>query len=657
MSVAEIMFVVAGLLVGLAFQGGMFLFAIPFAVVALLLGIMNRPRLAGPSATTQTNALPVISFKSKATGAVPVVSPDLRSEFRSENGMMNEPESALKISQVWARANADINKGMGDMLRSLKAIVPHVNSIVVFTQLNNPKEWGIRNYVNDKESSVDACVRITENSGLVSQLFRSGVNRLLEGDLPGSKSLNYYIDHPPIKSVVAVPMLDNNGARIGALVMDSTHPNAFTDVIAQALVYIAGAITMLDYKGFLSAQKHIALQQYSGLYNYQRKFFQTMTVKDIYKQIINYVRDNVAYDRLTILVLNKGTESSGRVVFCDGVDSKEFSEKRFTLSDKGIFVLSLLHNRPVERNFPSGFREYVPRLNDSEKRNLNLRQLFVMPIAATADAEIADIAICLESASSRPYSIHEKELLKAFAGVAGFAYDRARKFEHGREMASRDSMTGLMNKATLFEKLRSEKVRAARKKYNIGVLMLDIDHFKHVNDTYGHPIGDVVIKGYAKAISDEIRKDIDVVGRFGGEEFVVGLVETTAEGMMETAERIRKAIAKLSFDVHMAEPLKVTVSIGAYLVAPSFMDMEKAVSNADQALYKAKEGGRNQVVQFEEVSLSAASASAPVAAPKGVVAPNPDPTAPTAPTAIVPPVAPETSDIPVIRVGGDSPSV
>lgn len=602
------MFVVAGLLVGLAFQGGMFLFAIPFAVVALLLGMMNRPRLAGPNSSS-TATLPIISLKSRSTGNVPVVSPDLRSEFRNENGMMNEPESALKVSQVWARANADINKGMSDILRSFKGVIPHVNTIIVFTQLNSPREWGVRNYVNDKEASVDPCVRISENSGIVSQLFRSGVNRLLEGDLPSSKSLTYYIDHPAIKSVVAVPMLDHNGHRIGALVMDSTHPNAFTDVTAQALTYIASAITMLDYKGFLSAQKHIALQQYSGLYNYQRKFFQTMTVKDIYKQIINYVRDNVAYDRLTILVMNKGTENSGRVVFCDGVDAKEFAEKRFTLSDKGIFVLALMRNRPIERSFPPGFNDYVPRLNDSEKRNTNLRQLFVMPISTEPDSAVADIAICLESGSSRPYSEHEKELLKAFAGVAGFAYDRARKFEHGKEMASRDSMTGLMNKRTLYERLKAEKTRAARRKYDIGVLMMDIDHFKHVNDTYGHNIGDVVINGFAKTISEEIRKDIDVVGRYGGEEFVVGLIETTAEGMIETAERIRKAIEKLVFDIHQAEPLKVTVSIGAYLVNPEFNDMEKAVQNADQALYKAKESGRNRVVQFEERPLDAAAAN------------------------------------------------
>ena len=610
MSVAEILFVVAGLLLGLAFQGGMFLFLIPFAVVAFVLACMNRPRLAGPNSQQPATApIPTI-FKKHPTAQSPIITPTLQHEFaNAPRGMANEPEAALKVNQVWARANADINRSMTDMLLALKIVVPHVNSVIVFTQMENQKEWGIRNFANDKEISVNLRTRITETSGLLGQLFRSNVNRLLEGDLPGAKSVMYYIDNPSIKSVVAVPMIDHaSGLRVGALVMDSVYPNAFNDMTANALKFIASAISMLDYKGFYSAQKHIALQQYGGLYSYLRKFFQTMTVKDIYKQIINYVKANMAYDRLTILALDQDDDMNGHVVFCDGVDSEQFANKTFTLSDKGVFVLALLRNRPMERSFLPGFKDYLPRLNDSERKNLNLRQILVMPIAAEHDSETAEIAICLESSSSMPYNDHEKELLKAFAGVAGFAYNRARKFEQGCDQAMRDGHTGLINKKTMFEKLRAEKVRADRSKYSIGLLMMDIDHFKHVNDTYGHPIGDVVIKGIADTISKEIRGEIDVVARFGGEEFVVALIDTNAEGMVETAERIRKSVEKLVFDVHQAEPLRVTVSVGAFLLTQGFNgDLQKAINNADQALYRAKEGGRNQVVQFETVEKEPAA--------------------------------------------------
>ena len=108
--------------------------------------------------------------------------------------------------------------------------------------------------------------------------------------------------------------------------------------------------------------------------------------------------------------------------------------------------------------------------------------------------------------------------------------------------------------------------------------------------------------------SVDIRKEIDVVARYGGEEFVVALIDTTPEGMIETAERIRKAVGKLEFNVHQVDPLRVTVSIGAFLVEPGFTDMKKAINNADQALYKAKDGGRNQVVRFETVETEAVGA-------------------------------------------------
>ncbi|OIP52147.1 MAG: hypothetical protein AUK31_03710 [Fibrobacteres bacterium CG2_30_45_31] len=134
--------------------------------------------------------------------------------------------------------------------------------------------------------------------------------------------------------------------------------------------------------------------------------------------------------------------------------------------------------------------------------------------------------------------------------------------------------------------------------------MLDIDHFKHINDTYGHPAGDEVIKGIASRIRDEVRGEIDVVARYGGEEFVVGLVDCSPEALKETAERIRKAIGDKLFDIHRAEQIPVTVSIGSFLVRPEYRDMKQALSFADKALYKAKNGGRNQVVEYIEYSGS-----------------------------------------------------
>ncbi len=604
MQMSIILFVVAGFLLGLSLQGGMFLFLIPFAGVAAALGYMNLPRIPGG----KTASLPVVGSAVRATGITPAVTPELKNSFGDSETDYNEPGSTLRVNQVWARADADVKKAFGDMLEGLKRIVPNVHSLVVFSPLNSMKEWGIRAYAcSNPEAKIATDVKITENTGLISQLFRLDVNRLLEGDLSGGKPLLYYIDNPMIKSVVAVPMLDRGKNRVGAVVMDSLYPSAFNQHTAQALTYIASTLYTLYFKSFVSAKNYIEQQQFSVLYHYQHQFFKNMSVKEIYRQISEYVKGNIPFDRMMILALDRQNdynlhqERTGRVVSCYGIDADQFENKTFTLSDKGLAILALYHNRPVERTFnQSAFNAYIPRIDSQEKKNMDIRQLFVMPVPSDATAEQAELAICLESRRSDRYSEHEMNLLKAFAGVAGFAYARACQVERDKDLATRDGLTGLINHRTLHENLRTEKIRADRQKYNIGVLMMDIDHFKNVNDTYGHPIGDVVIKGIAGAISGEIRKEIDVVARYGGEEFVVGLVDTTPEGMIETAERIRQAVMKLVFDVHQQDPLRVTVSIGAFLVTPDFHDMKKAVNYADQALYKAKEGGRNQVIQYTD---------------------------------------------------------
>ena len=602
MLMSNILFMVAGLLIGVAFQGGMFLFLIPVAGIAVALGFMNLPRIPG----RKTATIPVVTRAMRATGLAPAVSPDLRNSVKDESAEYNEPTSTLKVNQVWARANADVNKAMTDLLQGLKRVVPNANSLLVFSNLASPKEWGIRVYSAESSSQIATDVKITETSGLLGQLFNMDVERLLEGDLSGGKSLLYYIDNPPIKSLVAVPILDLNKNRMGALVVDSLYPNAFSQSTAQAMANIASALHVLYYKSFVSAKNYIGQHQFSILYSYQHKFFQTMSVKDIYHQIFDYVQQNIPFDRMMLLALDPAEENShkereGRVVCCAGIDSEQFAQKRFSLSDKGLAVLALFQNRPVERYFSSSSSQYVPRIDNHETKNLDFRQLFVMPVSTDNNAGQAELAICLESRTSGRYTEHEMQLLKAFAGVAGFAYARACLHEQEKEQATRDGMTGLINNRTMHEILRTEKIRADRRKYNIGVLMMDIDHFKSVNDTYGHQVGDIVIKGIAGAINSEIRKDIDLVARYGGEEFVVGLIDTTPEGMIETAERIRKAVLQLEFEVHQPSPLRVSISIGAFLVTPEYKDnMMKAVKNADQALYKAKEGGRNQVIQYTE---------------------------------------------------------
>jgi diguanylate cyclase (GGDEF)-like protein len=166
-----------------------------------------------------------------------------------------------------------------------------------------------------------------------------------------------------------------------------------------------------------------------------------------------------------------------------------------------------------------------------------------------------------------------------------------------KEMAFKDGLTGLFNHAVLMELFEKEVNKQERNKRSISFMMLDIDFFKKVNDTYGHLAGDMIIKQVADIIKNSVR-DSDIVGRYGGEEFGVVLSETNAQEAGQVSERIRQTVENNSFDIG-TEKVKITLSIGIYTKDyAEALGYKEVIKRADEALYKAKQNGRNRVEHF-----------------------------------------------------------
>ncbi|MCM0082409.1 GGDEF domain-containing protein [Geomonas sp. Red32] len=177
------------------------------------------------------------------------------------------------------------------------------------------------------------------------------------------------------------------------------------------------------------------------------------------------------------------------------------------------------------------------------------------------------------------------------------------------EMSRLDPMTRLLNRSHLEQTLSEEMSRAQRYGTPLSVLMIDIDFFKSINDTYGHVCGDQVIKAIANLLKDTVRR-IDVVGRYGGEEFCCVLPETASDNAVLLAERLRGMVEE---KVHTfgAHTLKVTISVGVAELSPGRDTLERLVNAADDALYRSKHQGRNRVTcaALEESAPHPASAS------------------------------------------------
>jgi diguanylate cyclase (GGDEF)-like protein len=163
-------------------------------------------------------------------------------------------------------------------------------------------------------------------------------------------------------------------------------------------------------------------------------------------------------------------------------------------------------------------------------------------------------------------------------------------------LSERDSLTGVFNRRKLEQVLDTELSRARRYDGALSVVMFDIDHFKRVNDQFGHLVGDETIRHVARTAVGTLRSN-DVIGRYGGEEFVALLPEVALDGAVAAAERMRQAVAALPVP-GAPRSLMVTVSLGVAAYCPDLPGTVALIDQADQALYRSKRGGRNRVTAF-----------------------------------------------------------
>ncbi len=167
-----------------------------------------------------------------------------------------------------------------------------------------------------------------------------------------------------------------------------------------------------------------------------------------------------------------------------------------------------------------------------------------------------------------------------------------RRYSHLNELLQYDALTKVFNRRTLEGNLSAELNRVKRYKQPSSIMLLDLDHFKNINDTYGHDFGDLVLKKISAALLENMR-DTDYVGRVGGEEFVIVMPNTEKKTGILAADRLREIIAKLVFDT---AGLHVTISGGVSTAPEDAEDIEGLMKKADLALYSAKDNGRNCIV-------------------------------------------------------------
>ena len=205
----------------------------------------------------------------------------------------------------------------------------------------------------------------------------------------------------------------------------------------------------------------------------------------------------------------------------------------------------------------------------------------------------------IASPEADAFDSEDQRLLESLVSLASLALENAKLFEETEKLAITDGLTKLLLRRPLLERLEEELRRSAERSSKLGCILLDIDHFKSVNDTYGHPAGDEVLRAISGILRQSVR-EVDLLGRYGGEEFMVLLPETDLEGARLVAERIREAVAARPFRLK-DDDKTITVSLGISVYPDAADGMENLIQKADEALYYSKEHGRNRVTSWKDL--------------------------------------------------------
>lgn len=394
-----------------------------------------------------------------------------------------------------------------------------------------------------------------------------------------------YIKDARILSLIAVPVMEGS-TPVGLLTVDSSRYHAFNEPGQMTVKMFSGQIAkILERERVYTIIKH------------------DITALRIIKEFSSSLAASIHYDDVVNKLCHYSRQAfSGAPFFFEhgmqGFQAKQFpgeiSGAPKEIDFRGTLAGLAIENRHKE--YVSDIRQFVMKVLPPQFRTEDARSVIAVPLFFEGDliGIFGMLSTQKEFLDSRQISLVEVMCNQAATSIAN-----AKMHAEIERMATTDGLTGLYNHRVFQQKLTEELKRSERHETPLSLLLTDIDFFKKVNDTYGHPVGDLVLRGVSKILLHEIR-DIDIAARYGGEEFVVILPGTDSVGAKNIAERLRKAIMAETFSSDN-RTLKVTTSIGIATVPADARTKEELIERTDQALYHAKHNGRNQSVNWEMI--------------------------------------------------------
>jgi two-component system, cell cycle response regulator len=427
-------------------------------------------------------------------------------------------------------------------------------------------------------------------TGVFGAILKEGKPLSLEGPRPSL--LPYYEALGEVGAFLGVPVVESRTLR-GILLADRQSGPGFSLVDIELVTSAAAQVMRIVQSERVFQAVERSKHEHERFYKASAALNRALTLAEVYDAAIEGARGVCDFDFAAVATYDPrdGSHTLSRAVGDGGaaLDGKRFRDP----SSLASMVVKNKLALPAAGEWRD--REDLA-VFDSAVRFRGFESLLVLPLLVK-DEVIGTFTVAARRPAAFPTD--RREMLGIIANQVAISLQNGRMYQALEEQATTDGLTGLVNHRTFQERFSAMLGRAERHGFNVALILTDIDHFKNINDTYGHPTGDEVLRRVAAIIKASARK-IDITARYGGEEFAIVLEATDREGAVQLAERVRQEVQQQLFESSKGT-FKSTLSLGIAVYPQDGRSKPDLIKHADLALYAAKHGGRNRAMCFADL--------------------------------------------------------
>ncbi len=434
--------------------------------------------------------------------------------------------------------------------------------------------------------------KVDRGEGVIGAVLRNRAPVCLKGLRPGYPGIPYYESESSVTDFLGVPIIEGESLR-GVLCADRNDNRPFGDVEKENLNAAVESILQIISNERIFSQLRRAKFEQGKLLDASESLTRALAQDEVIDAALQAAGRIANYDIAAITTLDE----KGRQVVAKAIGEDTIALEGEVIGDNGSLASSVQKNRhylPYKGVFDP--KQQVIFSKKTQKVFGRMRSVLVLPLIA---GEEMLGTLTLATAAPTAYTDNIRTTIQVMINQLGTALQNAMMVKHLEEMATTDGLTSLPNRRIFQEELNRQTAQSTRFNTETSVILCDVDKFKNVNDTFGHPVGDQVLKAFGDILRRNVVRDTDLPARYGGEEFTVICAGTGTSGAVKLAEKIRRDLEGQVFHTDKGD-LRCTTSMGVATLPIHARSQDDLLKRADAALYAAKEGGRNQVRVWEK---------------------------------------------------------